>query len=84
MKTSIYQGLLANFLFVNRRLLSESSLNKLDLKSAEIAFVKCKDYYGIEFVKKLQNIQVIFKSLVISGINVAINLNKTKKKESKP
>ena len=23
---------------------------------AEHAFVKCKDYYGIEFVKKLQNL----------------------------
>jgi WD repeat-containing protein 35 len=40
------------------RLLSESALNKLDLKMAEHAFVKLKDYYGIEFVKKLQNIPV--------------------------
>lgn len=40
------------------RLLSEAALNKLDLKMAEHAFVKLKDYYGIEFVKKLQNIPV--------------------------
>jgi WD repeat-containing protein 35 len=38
--------------------LAESALNKLDIKTAEHAFVKCKDYYGIEFVKKLQNIPV--------------------------
>ena len=41
-----------------RRLLAESALNKLDIKTAEHAFVKCKDYYGIEFVKKLQNLPV--------------------------
>ena len=40
------------------RLLAETALNKLDIKSAEHAFVKCKDYYGIEFVKKLQNLNV--------------------------
>jgi hypothetical protein len=45
------------FIF-KRRLLAESALNKLDIKTAEHAFVKCKDYYGIEFVKKLQNIPV--------------------------
>lgn len=26
----------------------------MDLKTAEHAYVKCKDYYGVEFVKKLQ------------------------------
>lgn len=40
------------------RLLAESALNKLDLKTAEHAFVKSKDYYGIDFVKKIQNIPV--------------------------
>ena len=40
------------------RLLAETALNKLDLKTAEHAFVKCKDFYGIEFVKKLQHISV--------------------------
>lgn len=39
--------------------MAESSLSKMDLKTAEIAFVKTRDYYGIEFVKKLQNIPVI-------------------------
>ena len=41
----------------NRRLLAESSLEQLNLKIAELAFVKCKDYQGIEFVKRLGNLQ---------------------------
>ena len=40
------------------RLLAESALKALDLKTAEHAFVKSKDYYGIEFVKRLHNINV--------------------------
>ena len=49
------------FIFYNyRSLLAETGLNKLDLKTAEHAFVKSKDFYGIEFVKKLQNIPVSF------------------------
>ena len=40
------------------RLLAESSLEMLELPTAETAFVKCKDYAGIQFVKKLQNLQV--------------------------
>ncbi|KAK3766441.1 hypothetical protein RRG08_056115 [Elysia crispata] len=39
------------------RLLAESALDQLNLKVAETAFVKCKDYQGIEFVKKLGNLQ---------------------------
>ena len=42
------------------RLLAENALSKLEIKTAEHAFVKCKDYYGIEFVKKLQNLTVIY------------------------
>lgn len=42
------------------RLLAENALNKLDIKTAELAFVKCKDYYGIEFAKRLQNLTVIY------------------------
>jgi WD repeat-containing protein 35 len=38
------------------KLLAESALNKLDFKVAEHAYVKCKDFYGLEFVKKLQNL----------------------------
>ena len=37
-----------------RHLLAETALNKSDLKTAEHAYVKCKDYYGLEFVKKMQ------------------------------
>ncbi|XP_030627741.1 WD repeat-containing protein 35 isoform X2 [Chanos chanos] len=39
------------------RLLAEAALEKLDLKTAEQAFVRCKDYQGIEFVKRLGNLQ---------------------------
>jgi len=40
-----------------RRLLAESALEQLNLKVAEQAFVRCKDYQGIEFVKRLGNLQ---------------------------
>lgn len=40
-----------------RRLLAEAALQKLDLKTAEQAFVRCKDYQGIQFVKRLGNLQ---------------------------
>lgn len=39
-----------------RRLLAEASLKTLDLATSETAFVQCKDYYGIKFVKQLANI----------------------------
>ncbi|XP_049640768.1 WD repeat-containing protein 35 isoform X1 [Suncus etruscus] len=39
------------------RLLAEAALQKLDLKTAEQAFVRCKDYQGIKFVKSLGNLQ---------------------------
>ncbi|XP_043921710.1 WD repeat-containing protein 35 [Protopterus annectens] len=39
------------------RLLAEAALEKLDLKTAEQAFVRCKDYQGIQFVKRLGNLQ---------------------------
>lgn len=40
------------------RLLAESALEQLNLKIAEQAFVRCKDFQGIEFVKRLGNLQV--------------------------
>ncbi|KAG9494630.1 hypothetical protein GDO78_002132 [Eleutherodactylus coqui] len=39
------------------RLLAEAALQKLDLPTTEQAFVRCKDYQGIEFVKRLGNLQ---------------------------
>ncbi|KAM6367934.1 WD repeat-containing protein 35 isoform 7-T7 [Alca torda] len=39
------------------RLLAEAALQKLDLQTAEQAFVRCKDYQGIKFVKCLGNLQ---------------------------
>lgn len=39
------------------RLLGESSLKKLDLETAESAFVRCTNYQGIQFIKKLRSIQ---------------------------
>lgn len=38
-------------------MLAESALENLDLKMAEQAFVRCRDYQGIEFVKRLKNLQ---------------------------
>uniref|UniRef100_A0A0P4W8W7 WD repeat-containing protein 35 n=1 Tax=Scylla olivacea TaxID=85551 RepID=A0A0P4W8W7_SCYOL len=39
------------------RLLAEAALEKQDLKNAEAAFVRCKDYPGIQLVKRITNIQ---------------------------
>uniref|UniRef100_A0A9J8C423 WD repeat domain 35 n=1 Tax=Cyprinus carpio carpio TaxID=630221 RepID=A0A9J8C423_CYPCA len=39
------------------RLLAEAALQKLDLKMAEQVFVRCRDYQGIEFVKRPSNLQ---------------------------
>ncbi|XP_049861684.1 WD repeat-containing protein 35 isoform X1 [Schistocerca gregaria] len=39
------------------RLLAEAAVQQLDLSTAEAAFVRCSDYPGIQFVKRLQNIQ---------------------------
>jgi WD repeat-containing protein 35 len=36
------------------RLLAESALEKLDLDIADRAFVRCEDFQGIEFIKKLR------------------------------
>ncbi|XP_043251348.1 WD repeat-containing protein 35 [Colletes gigas] len=38
------------------RLLAESALKKLDLETAENAMVRCTDYLGIQFIKRLQNV----------------------------
>ena len=39
------------------RLLAEAAIEQLDFATAESAYVRCKDYPGIQFVKRLQNIQ---------------------------
>lgn len=39
------------------RLLAEAAIEDLDFVTAESAFVRCKDYPGIQFVKRLQNVQ---------------------------
>ncbi len=41
-----------------RRLLAESSLESLELEMAEKAFVRCGDYQGIKFVKRLRKLDV--------------------------
>ena len=43
---------------MSRRLLAESSLETLDLEMAEKAFVRCGDYQGIHFVKRLKKLDV--------------------------
>ena len=64
------------FFFMHRRLLAESALEQLNLKVAEQAFVRCKDYQGIEFVKRLGNLQVchVFKVKNVFFINTNVDL----------
>ena len=40
------------------RLLAECSLKKLDLETAESAFVRCSNYPGIQLIKRLKTIQL--------------------------
>lgn len=42
----------------SRRALGEEALNHLDIKVAEHAFVKIHDYYGLQFLRRLQQFQV--------------------------
>jgi WD repeat-containing protein 35 len=42
--------------FFHRKLLAEASLDQLVLEMAEKAFVKCSDYWGIQFVKQLHHL----------------------------
>ncbi|XP_063218863.1 WD repeat-containing protein 35 isoform X3 [Bacillus rossius redtenbacheri] len=39
------------------RLLAEAAVQNLDLQTAEAAYVRCSDYAGIQFVKRLYSIQ---------------------------
>lgn len=39
------------------RLLAEAALKKMDLTTAESAFVRCQNYQGIQFVKRLSTLQ---------------------------
>ena len=41
-----------------RRTLAEEALNHFDIKVAEHAFVKIHDYYGLQFLRRLQQFQV--------------------------
>lgn len=38
------------------RLLAQAALNQLDLSVAETAFVRCRDYAGVQFSKRIANI----------------------------
>lgn len=40
------------------RILAESALERLNFSMAEIAFVRCQDYQGIQFVKRLKIYEV--------------------------
>lgn len=42
----------------SRRALAEEALHHLDIKVAEHAFVKVHDYYGLQFLRRLQQFQV--------------------------
>nr|CAD7203908.1 unnamed protein product [Timema douglasi] len=39
------------------RLLAEAALQNLDLEAAEASYVRCSDYSGIQFIKRLYNIE---------------------------
>ncbi|ETO28493.1 hypothetical protein RFI_08636 [Reticulomyxa filosa] len=41
--------------------IGQHALGILDLDAAELAFVECKNYGGIQFVKKLRNISTVYK-----------------------
>ena len=45
-------------MYMYRRLLAESSLDKLELDMAGKAFVRSSDYQGIQFVKRLKKLDV--------------------------
>ena len=47
------------------KLLASASLDKLDFKIAEEAFVKCLDYQGIQFVKRLRLLDVIANPYIL-------------------
>lgn len=36
--------------------MAEAAVKKLDLATAEAAFVRCSDYWGIQLVKRLANV----------------------------
>ena len=57
-----------------RRLLAESSLERLDLEMAEKAFVRCQDYQGIKFVKRLIKLDVSYDSEAFFNIARHCNL----------
>nr|CAD7408133.1 unnamed protein product [Timema cristinae] len=40
-----------------KRLLAEAALQNLDLEAAEASYVRCSDYSGIQFIKRLYNIE---------------------------
>lgn len=37
-------------------MLAEAAVKKLDVKTAETAFVRCSDYPGLQLIKRLNNI----------------------------
>jgi hypothetical protein len=45
--------------------LAEEALNHLDIKVAEHAFVKIHDYYGLQFLRRLQQFQVKKKKRIV-------------------
>jgi len=52
---AIYFIVLSKSLFWYRRLLAEAAVEQLNLQVAETAFVRCRDYPGIQLIKRLQS-----------------------------
>lgn len=50
-------GILYNSSYILcRRLLAEAALQKMDLSTAEMAYVKRNDYAGVQLIKRLGNL----------------------------
>lgn len=62
-------------LFVCRRLLAETALGTLNFDMAEKAFVRCGDYQGIQFVKKLKKLDVRALSPSLSPLLLALSFS---------
>ena len=54
----LYSSLLERNFHIRRRLLAEAALERLSLDMADKAFVRCQDYHGIKFVKRLAKLDV--------------------------
>jgi hypothetical protein len=63
------------------RFVADAALGALDFEVARKAFIQCSDYQGIQFVKKLEKLDVIFLcvlTMTIANNNTSIGQSKAK------